>query len=167
MSVGKGAIPGAPANVTIDPDTDVVQTLSRARTVGKAARCGSRSRGRAARTRDRLGHGAEPLLPLGGAARDRRSAEVLRRRAEEPAPAAGIELTGSVIERTGPADNAWMLVATTESDILPTLAISNKRSQSFYAEQIFKTLAYEKTGRGSWDGALALPEGVPGRPGPR
>ncbi len=54
-----------------------------------------------------------------------------------------------------PADNAWMLVATTESDILPTLSIANKRSQSFYAEQIFKTLAYEKTGRGSWEGALS------------
>src|SRR4030095_8223916 len=37
-SVGKGAIPGGPANVTIDPDTDVVQTLSVARTLGKAAK---------------------------------------------------------------------------------------------------------------------------------
>ena len=55
-----------------------------------------------------------------------------------------------------PADNAWILVATTESDILPTLSIANKRSQSFYAEQIFKTLAYEKTGKGSWQGALTL-----------
>ena len=42
-----------------------------------------------------------------------------------------------------------MLVAKTESDIVPTLSVSNKRSQSFYAEQIFKTLAFEKTGRGT------------------
>ena len=70
--------------------------------------------------------------------------------------AAGVELTGSVVERNVPADNAWILVAKTESDIIPTLAIANKRSQSFYAEQIFKTLAFEKSGRGTWEGALGL-----------
>ena len=70
--------------------------------------------------------------------------------------AAGIELTGNVVERPMPADNAWILVASTESDIIPTLAIANKRSQSFYAEQIFKTLAYEKSGRGTWESALGL-----------
>ena len=44
-------------------------------------------------------------------------------------------------------DNAWTLVAETESAILPTLAVTNKRSQGFYAEQVFKTLAAEKAGR--------------------
>ncbi len=33
-----GALPGAPANVTIDPDTDVVQALAVARTLGKSAK---------------------------------------------------------------------------------------------------------------------------------
>ena len=81
--------------------------------------------------------------------------------------AAGIELTGNVVERPMPADNAWILVASTESDIIPTLAIANKRSQSFYAEQIFKTLAYEKSGRGTWESALGLAEPVPRRAGSR
>ena len=70
--------------------------------------------------------------------------------------AAGIELGGSVVERDVKPDNAWALVASTESDLMPTMAVANKHSQSFYAEQIFKTLAFEKSGRGTWDNALAL-----------
>jgi D-alanyl-D-alanine carboxypeptidase/D-alanyl-D-alanine-endopeptidase (penicillin-binding protein 4) len=157
VSVGKGAIPGAPADVTIDPDTDVVQALSRARTVGKAGKVriavsrptGSDTVTVSGTVPNRYFRWAVPLSIddppkfFGAALKSR-----LR--------AAGIELTGNVVERAVPADNAWILVAKTESDIIPTLSICNKRSQSFYAEQIFKTLAYEKTGRGSWDGALTL-----------
>ena len=32
----------------------------------------------------------------------------------------------------------------------------NKRSQGFYAEQVFKTIAAEKSGKGAWENALAL-----------
>jgi D-alanyl-D-alanine carboxypeptidase/D-alanyl-D-alanine-endopeptidase (penicillin-binding protein 4) len=70
--------------------------------------------------------------------------------------AGGIELAGNVVEQPTKPDGQWVLVASTESELLPTLAISNKRSQSFYAEQIFKTLAYEKTGQGTWEAALQL-----------
>ncbi len=157
VSVGRGALPGAPASVTIDPDTDVVQALARARTVGKGGKVRvavSRPTGSDVVTvsgtvPNRYFRWAAPLAIddppkfFGAALRSRLHA-------------AGIELTGSVVERAVPPDNAWVLVATTESDILPTLAIANKRSQSFYAEQIFKTLAYEKTGKGSWTGALLL-----------
>ena len=106
---------------------------------------------------DGVGDGSQSLLPLGGPARDRRSAEVLRGRADEP-PARRRDRAHRQRRRArrASADNAWLLVATTESDLLPTLSISNKRSQSFYAEQIFKTLAFEKTGKGSWEGALTL-----------
>jgi D-alanyl-D-alanine carboxypeptidase/D-alanyl-D-alanine-endopeptidase (penicillin-binding protein 4) len=157
VSVGRGALPGAPANVTIDPDTDVVQTLSRARTVGKTGKIRvavSRPSGSdivtvSGTVPNRYFRWATPLSiddppKFFGAA--------LKSRLE----AAGIELTGGVVERPAPPDNAWLLVATTESDIIPTLAIANKRSQSFYAEQIFKTLAFEKAGRGTWEGALDL-----------
>ena len=123
--------------------------VTRARTVGKAGKVRiavSRPSGSDLVTVS--GTVPQPVLPLGR----RRSRSTIRRssserRSKSRLRAAGIELTGSVVERAVPADNAWILVATTESDIVPTLAIANKRSQSFYAEQIFKTLAYEKTGQ--------------------
>jgi D-alanyl-D-alanine carboxypeptidase/D-alanyl-D-alanine-endopeptidase (penicillin-binding protein 4) len=157
VSVGRGSIPGAPANVTIDPDTDVVQALSRARTIGKGARIRvavSRPAGSDKVTVDgtvpaRFFRWAVPLAIndppkfFGAALKSR-----LR--------AAGIELTGSVIEQAAKPDNSWIIVATTESELVPTLAVANKRSQSFYAEQIFKTVAYEKVGRGTWESAVGL-----------
>ncbi len=157
VSVGRGALPGAPASVTIDPDTDVVQSLSRARTVGKAGRI------RVAVSRP----SGSDIVTVSGTVPNRYFRWATPLSIDDPPKffgaalksrlkAAGIELTGNVVERAMPADNAWLLVATTESDILPTLSIANKRSQSFYAEQIFKTLAYEKSGRGTWDGALSL-----------
>jgi D-alanyl-D-alanine carboxypeptidase/D-alanyl-D-alanine-endopeptidase (penicillin-binding protein 4) len=157
VSVGRGALPGAPAIVTIDPDTDIVQTLPRARAVGKTGRVSiavSRPGGS-----DRiLVDGTMPAryfrysVPLAIDDPPKFFGAALKSRLR----AAGIELTGAVVERDVKADNAWALVATTESDLIPTMSVSNKHSQSFYAEQIFKTLAYEKTGRGTWDGALAL-----------
>ncbi|MBK8594919.1 MAG: D-alanyl-D-alanine carboxypeptidase/D-alanyl-D-alanine-endopeptidase [Holophagales bacterium] len=46
-----------------------------------------------------------------------------------------------------------------ETPILPVLAVCNKRSQSFFAEQILKTLGAERRGSGSWKGGLAEVEG--------
>lgn len=157
VSVGRGSIPGAPASVTIDPDTDVVQTLSHARTIGKGAKIRiavSRPTGSdmvtvSGTVPSRFFRWAVPLAIndppkfFGAALKSR-----LR--------AAGIELTGNVLEQSTKADNAWVLIATTESELVPTIAVANKRSQSFYAEQIFKTLAYEKVGRGTWEGAVGL-----------
>ena len=63
--------------------------------------------------------------------------------------AAGIELTGRRRRAAGPGRQR--LDPRRDDRVrpaFPTLAIANKRSQSFYAEQIFKTLAYEKTGAG-------------------
>ncbi len=68
----------------------------------------------------------------------------------------GLPVGGQLVEKPVQPDNSWVLVATTESDLLPTLAVTNKRSQGFYAEQIFKTLAAEKMGKGSWENALAV-----------
>jgi D-alanyl-D-alanine carboxypeptidase/D-alanyl-D-alanine-endopeptidase (penicillin-binding protein 4) len=78
--------------------------------------------------------------------------DVLRNRLEN----AGIEITGAVVERDVRPDEAWVLIAQTESDLLPTLAVTNKKSQGFYAEQIFKTLAAEKTGKGNWEAAVSI-----------
>src|SRR6185436_4169840 len=70
--------------------------------------------------------------------------------------AAGIEVKGAIVEKAVKPDAEWSLVAQTESDLLPTLAVINKRSQGFYAEQTFKTLAAEKAGKGTWANAVAL-----------
>ena len=157
VSVGRDGLPGAPTFVAIDPNTDLVQTVGRPRTVGKTGLIRvavSRPTGTnlvkvSGVVPSRYFRWSSPLAIddppkfFGAALRSRLAS-------------AGIELAGSVIERGEPADNSWVLIATTESNLLPTLAVANKRSQSFYAEQIFKTLAYEKTGRGSWDRALDL-----------
>ncbi len=68
----------------------------------------------------------------------------------------GLAVGGQLIEKPVKPDNSWVLVATTESQLLPTLAVINKRSQGYYAEQVFKTLAAEKAGKGTWDNALAV-----------
>ncbi len=157
VSVGRGALPGAPAIVSIDPDTDVVQTVPRARTVGKTGKI------RVAVARP----GGSDTVYVDGTVPARYFRYSVPLAIDDPPKffgaalksrlrAAGIELTGTVVERDVKPDNAWALVATTESDLMPTMAISNKHSQSFYAEQIFKALAFEKSGRGSWDAALAL-----------
>lgn len=157
VSVGRGALPGAPAIVSIDPDTDVVQKVSRARTVGKTGSV------RIAVARP----GGSDTVYVDGTLPARYFRYSVPLAIDDPPKffgaalksrlrAAGIELGGAVIEKDVAPDNAWALVAKTESDLMPTMAVSNKHSQSFYAEQIFKTLAYEKSGRGTWENALAL-----------
>jgi serine-type D-Ala-D-Ala carboxypeptidase/endopeptidase (penicillin-binding protein 4) len=157
VSVGRGAIPGAPASVAINPDTDVVQALTRARTIGKAGKI------RVAVSRPT---GSE-LVTVSGTVPSRFFRWSVPLAIDDPPKffgaalksrmrAGGIELVGNVVEQPTAPNGQWMLVASTESELLPTLAISNKRSQSFYAEQIFKTLAYERTGRGTWDAAVQL-----------
>ena len=64
-------------------------------------------------------------------------------------------MTGTIVEKPMKPDASWTLVAQTESQILPTLAVVNKHSQGFYAEQVFKTVAAEKTGQGTWANAIA------------
>src|SRR5262249_44514631 len=69
---------------------------------------------------------------------------------------AGVNVTGHIIEQALKPDSSWQLIAETQSDLLPTLAVTNKHSQGFYAEQVFKTVAAEKLGRGSWANALMV-----------
>ena len=48
-----------------------------------------------------------------------------------------------------------VLLHSHETPILPVLAVCNKRSQSFFAEQILKTLAAEARGKGTWENGRA------------
>lgn len=76
----------------------------------------------------------------------------LKRRLEN----AGITVSGPIVMKPVKPDSFWVPIATTESDLLPTIEVCNKRSQGFYAEQIFKTISAEKKGVGSWSGSVAL-----------
>jgi D-alanyl-D-alanine carboxypeptidase/D-alanyl-D-alanine-endopeptidase (penicillin-binding protein 4) len=157
VSVGRGALPGAPAIVSIDPDTDVVQSVPRARNIGKAGKLRI-AVARPGGSDQVFVDGTLPAryfrysVPLAIDDPPKFFGAALKSRLR----AGGIELVGSVVERDVKPDNAWALVASTESDLMPTMAVSNKHSQSFYAEQIFKTLAFEKLGRGTWENALSL-----------
>ncbi len=156
VSIRPGPRPGKPAAVSIEPETTVVRPVSRARTV---------QRGRP-RLAVRRPFGSDAVT-ISGTVPSRAlwwSTPV----AIDDAPAffgsvlrnriltAGIAFLGQVVERAVQPDNSWVLVAETESGLLPTIAVTNKRSQGFYAEQVFKTLAAEKNGAGSWPSALAV-----------
>jgi D-alanyl-D-alanine carboxypeptidase/D-alanyl-D-alanine-endopeptidase (penicillin-binding protein 4) len=68
----------------------------------------------------------------------------------------GIALSAPPTVRTGAAPAAArVLLHTHETPILPVLAVCNKRSQSFFAEQILKTLGAETRGRGTWENGRA------------
>lgn len=155
VSIRPGPRPGKPAAVSVEPETGIVRPVSWARTVGRG-----RTRLAVGRT---VGSGD---VTVSGTVRSRGvwwSTPV----AIDDAPAffgsalrnrlknAGISLLGEIVEKPVRPDNAWTTVAETESGLLPTLTVTNKRSQGFYAEQVFKTLAAEKTGTGSWPNALA------------
>ena len=111
VSVGRGALPGAPAIVSIDPGhrrrADASRARARSERPGKVRVAVARPGGSDTGLRRR--HGAGALLPLLGAARDRRSAEVLRRGAEEPAARRGHRARRAA-SSSGDVkpDNAWV-----------------------------------------------------------
>jgi D-alanyl-D-alanine carboxypeptidase/D-alanyl-D-alanine-endopeptidase (penicillin-binding protein 4) len=154
VSIRPGPKPGKPATVSIEPETAIVRPVSWARTVrrGRPRLAVRRSFG----SGDVMVSGTVPSRSIWWStpvAIDDPPAffgSVLRSRLEN----AGIPMLGKVVENSVEPDNSWVLIAETESGLLPSLAVTNKRSQGFYAEQVFKTLAAEKTGKGSWSTAL-------------
>ena len=157
VSVGPGSRPGAPAAVRFQPSTSFLQAVSSARTV--SARGGARvAVARRAGSNIVTIAGTVPFS-LGGwstviAIDDppRYFGTVLKERLASD----GITVDGQVRLTGTRPDATWAPVATTTSDLLPSIAVANKRSQSFYAEQIFKTLAAEKGRQGSWPEAVRL-----------
>jgi len=157
VGIRPGPRPGRPAAISFEPPTGTLRALSNARTVGR--------RGRIAIAVHRVaGSNAvsvsgtvpmrgvwwstpiavdEPVRFFGGALINR-----LR--------AAGIEMMGGLTSKDVKPDPSWTLVAQTESALVPTIAVINKRSQGFYAEQTFKTVAAEKAGKGTWSNAISL-----------
>lgn len=66
----------------------------------------------------------------------------------------GISIAGGTRLAHGAPEGAWELVAVHRSDLERTLAVTNKRSQNFYAESLAKFLAWKQSGRGSWPAAV-------------
>ncbi len=155
VSIRPGARPGKPATVSIEPQTGVVKPVSWARTVrrGRAQLAVGRSAGSGDVTVSGTvpSHGIWWSTPVAIDDAPAFFGSALRTRLKH----AGIPLLGEIIEKPVQPDNAWTLVAETESGLLPTLTVTNKRSQGFYAEQVFKTLAAVKAGVGTWPNAVA------------
>jgi D-alanyl-D-alanine carboxypeptidase/D-alanyl-D-alanine-endopeptidase (penicillin-binding protein 4) len=157
VGIRPGTRAGGPAAISIEPETGTLRAQSSARTVGRRGNV-RLAVGRADGSNAVTISGTVPMrnvwwsTPIavddpagffGGALRNRLKA-------------AGIELTGQIARKDVKPDASWALVAETDSDLMATLAVINKRSQGFYAEQTFKTLAAEKAGKGTWANAVSL-----------
>ena len=159
-----GLRPGAPALLGFYPaGPPLLSLIGRVMTAtGRGARVGVRrtsgshtvvAEGLVGRNRTWTGDVTVPDPPLYMAAA---LSQVLRE--------AGIQIGSPPTVQTEPLKVAApfsgrVLLHTHETPILPVLAVCNKRSQSFYAEQILKTLGGEKRGRGTWaNGELEVAE---------
>ena len=157
VSVMPGARPGAPASVRFEPPTNFLQAVSSA-TTGSARHAARLAVGRSFGSQIVHVAGTVPLHRLGWSTviaiddPPRYFGTVLKERLAQH----GIQIDGKVVESSVKPDATWAVIATTTSDLLPSIAVANKRSQSFYAEQIFKTLAAEKGKEGSWAEAIRL-----------
>lgn len=150
-----GVRPGAPALLGFDPLgppllnlISQVVTARRRTWVGVRRDAGSHTvvaAGAVGRNRTWTGDVTVPDPPLYFAGA---FAQVLREN--------GITISAPPTVRTEPAPAApRVLLHTHETPLLPVLAVCNKRSQSFFAEQILKTLGAETRGRGTWENGRA------------
>lgn len=74
----------------------------------------------------------------------------------ETLAAAGIEIAGGIEESAQLLEEAkgYQELAAWESDLPSTLAACNQPSQNFYAEMIFRTLAWKTKGRGTTENGI-------------
>ena len=150
-----GVRPGAPAILGFDPLgppllnlISQVVTAQRRTYVGVRREAGSHTvvaAGAVGKNRTWTGDVTVPDPPLYLASA---LAQVLRE--------SGIQISAPPTVRTEPArPGPGVLLHSHETPILPVLAVCNKRSQSFFAEQILKTLGAETRGKGSWESGRA------------
>ncbi|MGA7992616.1 MAG: D-alanyl-D-alanine carboxypeptidase/D-alanyl-D-alanine-endopeptidase [Thermoanaerobaculia bacterium] len=146
-----GVRPGAPALLGFDPlGPPLVNLISQVVTASRRTRIGVRrtagshtvvAAGAVGKNRTWTGDVTvpDPPLYLAGAL-----AQVLQE--------SGIRISAPPTvwtEATPPAPR--VLLHSHETPLLPVLAVCNKRSQSFFAEQILKTLGAETRGKGTWE----------------
>lgn len=157
VSIRPGSRPGRQVGVSIEPPVDILRPVALARTVGRRGRVRvavSRAAGSNAVTVS----GTVPLRPAWWSTPitiddpPTYFGKALAIRLKN----AGIMVSGRIVQKPVKPDSTWIPVATTESDLLPTMTVCNKRSQGFYAEQIFKTISAERNGQGTWAGSVLL-----------
>lgn len=157
VSIRPGSRPGRQVGVSIEPPVDILRPVALARTVGRRGRVRvavSRAAGSNAVTVS----GTVPLRPASWstpiAIDDPPTffGKALANRLKN----AGIVVSGKIVQNPVKPDSTWVPIATTESDLVPTMTVCNKRSQGYYAEQIFKTISAEKNGQGTWGGSVIL-----------
>jgi len=155
VRVSGGVRPGAPAILGFDPLgppllnlISQVQTAQRRTYVGVRREAGSHTvvaAGAVGRNRTWTGDVTVPDPPLYFASA---FAQVLRE--------GGIQVSAPpAIQTEAAPGGSRVLLHVHETPILPALAVCNKRSQSFFAEQILKTLGAEKRGKGTWENGRA------------
>jgi D-alanyl-D-alanine carboxypeptidase/D-alanyl-D-alanine-endopeptidase (penicillin-binding protein 4) len=150
-----GLRPGSPALMGFDPlGPPLLNLISKVVTAGRQTWVGVRreagshtvvAAGRVGRNRTWVGDVTVPDPPLYFAAA---LSQVLRE--------SGIRIDAPPTVRTEPSGvppplSGRVLLHTHETPLVSALAVCNKRSQSFFAEQILKTLGAEKRGRGTWE----------------
>jgi D-alanyl-D-alanine carboxypeptidase/D-alanyl-D-alanine-endopeptidase (penicillin-binding protein 4) len=64
----------------------------------------------------------------------------------------GIEVAGRAVEVGTLPPGVWEQASALRTDLLTALEVTNKRSQNFYAESLFKLLGALRCGDGSWAG---------------
>lgn len=62
----------------------------------------------------------------------------------------GVAIDGATRVVEALPGDVWERVASARSDLLTTLAVTNQKSQNFYAESLIKLLAARTAGEGSW-----------------
>jgi D-alanyl-D-alanine carboxypeptidase/D-alanyl-D-alanine-endopeptidase (penicillin-binding protein 4) len=67
----------------------------------------------------------------------------------------GVGIAGVTQAVNGLPGGVWEQLTSHTSDLATTLAVTNKRSQNFYAECLAKLLGHRLEGRGSWPAATA------------
>jgi len=158
LTTGPGAARGQPAIVSLSPRNSRVTLVNRATTGPRGARVrigvGRRPGEDTIRVTGTYPAGREPVgqwvtvgnpaLYLGAVFRDAL--------AREGVTLAGrVRLIGAREPRTGAHE-----IAVTVSSLKQTIAIANKRSQNFYAEQILKALGAHVHGKGSYETGRAV-----------
>lgn len=158
--VQPGAKRGHPARVAVQPPTDYVSVVNRVTT--SRARLGQR----AVTVHRALGRNQ---LVASGSIRQGDPAYATWVTVHEPALFTATvfrEVLARKGIRCGPArlrtpdvhiePDAVAEILTTTSTLAQAVAVANARSQNFYAEQILKTLAREKAGKGTWPAGTEL-----------
>jgi len=160
VRVVPGAGVGAPANVVLEPPVDLYRISNNAVTVGsprqQAVYVGRSADGQEIQVGGRValrsaGEEAvltvpDPVAFFGAALRDALREEGIK-----------IEGTTERVWRVPPG--GWEEVTEHASDLQSSIETTNKLSQNFYAESLFKLLGRVRCGEGSWQaGARAMRE---------